>query len=741
MMRNTVMLQIIFICNLVINSALATEQEALKRNLLWDGHTELSEYSLPTRVEQIEFSELNISNPRLDGRRNLLTIGFGKRIDEAVIDSTLTLVVRVSPLLGDNMSQLLVSLNGETVAARRINRGPDDEIQRLNISLPARYFSHYNELTFELLAELPFGRCPLNSPNAWVELSGASKLSISKQQLRLDDELAFFPEPFFDRRDFNPVDLHLISAVTPSSERLEAMSIIASQFGVFANWRGLDIHYHNLEQQELQLPEAHSILFATRQELIERGFDEDKNDASIIITDNPQHPAYKLLIISGKTESELKQVAQALAVLDNTFSGAHATIQAREISSRPAYMAPRWLSTQRKVEFGELVDHPSELERRGYHPEPVNINLRLPPDLFTWQRYGIPLDLRFRYTPPAQLDESRLRVSINNQFVKSFPLDGKGSQSNSERVRVPLVSSLTEASRFQLPSFQLSTVNNLALEYSFQTHLGECSTEPARSTTGVIDASSTIDLRGYQHYIAMPDLHVFAKAGYPFTKYDDLSQTVIVLGSPQNQEEIVTLLSVVAQMSASTGHPATHLEVTFTNTFVAPTDKDVLLLGHKSFSSFIERFGDRQLRAQVGNARLTTRPGELLDTHALFFHPGNMGMILGFESPFAASRSVIAITAGDNAKLKRTREVLMSNELNDQVEGFLTVVTPSRVESLQPSAPYYIGQLRWWKRWTYHIAQHPVLVAFFALVAVVLVTMLIFLILARVAKRREEGNA
>lgn len=695
--------------------------------------------TLPTRTDTVSFRAMGMSNPRLDGRQNVQTLGFGSRIDETITAATLNLAIRTSPLLASNMSQLVVRLNGDIIGARAIGPSTQDQLAQLTFEINPSLFTHYNELSFELLAELEHGRCPLNSPNAWIEISAASELILHKQQLRMANELSFFPEPFFDRRDFNTASVNLVSAGPLDTERLKSLSIAASHFGVLSDWRGVDIDYYELTDQQ-EWPEGHAILFATHDELGQSdiALSSQHQNQSLIIQDNPAFPAYKLLIITGETSLDLKRVAQALALTENAFSGNTASLRAIDVTPRDSHLAPRWISTQRQVEFGELIDHPSELERRGYHPSPVNLNLRLPPDIFTWQRYGIPLDLRFRYTPPLQADESRLRVSVNGQFVQSYALDKSGQQSATERLRVPLVSDAREANRLQLPAFQLSTVNNLSLEYSFQTHLGECTTEPARSTTGVIDPNSTIDLRGYQHYTAMPNLHAFAKAGFPFTKYDDLSQTVAVIGSASNHQHIVTLLNTVASMSASTGYPAVLIDVQTADNGIAIGDKDVLLVGQQALDSFLEHFGDSTLRKQLQHSRFSLNEGQLTDSRAAFTHHGDSAAIVGFESPTSRSRSVVAITASNDSYLNQVRQILGSNELNESIDGFLTYITPARTESFETGQPYYVGELRWWHRWTYHIAQHPVLVAFFALLAVVMITLLIYLVLAQIAQRRQE---
>jgi len=89
---------------------------------------------------------------------------------------------------------------------------------------------------------------------------------------------------------------------------------------------------------------------------------------------------------------------------------------------RAAYDAPRWVRTDRPVKIGELLDDPAQLQGRGVAPQPMMVNLRLPPDLFTWNRSGVPVELKYRYTAPAARDNSVLTVSINNQLLRSYRL-------------------------------------------------------------------------------------------------------------------------------------------------------------------------------------------------------------------------------------------------------------------------------------------------------------------------------
>ncbi|HMO44310.1 MAG TPA: cellulose biosynthesis cyclic di-GMP-binding regulatory protein BcsB, partial [Phenylobacterium sp.] len=57
-------------------------------------------------------------------------------------------------------------------------------------------------------------------------------------------------------------------------------------------------------------------------------------------------------------------------------------------------------------------------------PGPVAVPFRLPPDLLFWPRTVAPLELRYRYPmgPWINREESRLDVSLNGQYLRSFRL-------------------------------------------------------------------------------------------------------------------------------------------------------------------------------------------------------------------------------------------------------------------------------------------------------------------------------
>lgn len=51
----------------------------------------------------------------------------------------------------------------------------------------------------------------------------------------------------------------------------------------------------------------------------------------------------------------------------------------------------------------------------------------------------------------------------------------------------------------------------------------------------VIGDDSTIDFSKYYHFIALPDLRVFANAGFPYSRMADLSDTLVVVPKAPTQ--------------------------------------------------------------------------------------------------------------------------------------------------------------------------------------------------------------
>jgi hypothetical protein len=90
----------------------------------------------------------------------------------------------------------------------------------------------------------------------------------------------------------------------------------------------------------------------------------------------------------------------------------------------------------------ELIQSNQELQLRGIVLDSVvRINTRMAPDLFTWHSQGVPMDLYYRYTPTNLSDRGSLDLGINDQFIRSYPLQAAQDESSGVRkMLLPLLS-------------------------------------------------------------------------------------------------------------------------------------------------------------------------------------------------------------------------------------------------------------------------------------------------------------
>ena len=154
--------------------------------------------------------------------------------------------------------------------------------------------------------------------------------------------------------------------------------MVASWFGALADYRSA--RFPVLQDD---LPMRHALVFATNAVKPAGLGLADVAGPSIRIIDHPRDPHFKLLVVMGRDESELRQAALGLVLGHAVLTGAEAAVRSVSVTPRPPYDAPRWLRSDRPVRFGELVDRPDALETHGRRPDPIRIVLRIPPDLLT----------------------------------------------------------------------------------------------------------------------------------------------------------------------------------------------------------------------------------------------------------------------------------------------------------------------------------------------------------------------
>ena len=693
----------------------------------------------------------------LRGTDGSATVTLAGHADELVTRAVLHLHYTYSPALIPAESHLKISVNDEIISVIPVTKENAGRNISQDFEIDPRLFADANRIKFELIGHYT-NECedPAHT-SLWSEISGASQLELTVLPLTLNNDLALLPQPFFSQQDFtSKLSVLFVFPAVPDKSTLNAAGMISSWLGKLAAWRGA-----RFPARLDTLPPGQAIVFATnsdRPSFLSK-YPKIEGPALEMMT-NPIDGHSKLLLVLGRDGNDQKIAAQALVLGNAALSGSR-TLISKAISEIPrqAYDAPNWVRLDRPVKFGELVASAQDLQASGHYPEPIRIGMRVPADLFTWHSRGVPVDLKYRYTPPIRASESRLRMSINDELVKTFNLLSSGEIEKS-RIRLPLLDDTLfgEAQEILLPSFKLGTSNEL--QFSFSTAYqkeGLCKDSVTDNVRAMIDADSTLDFRGFPHYAEMPNLNFFATSGFPFTKFADLSQTVVVMPDHPTTYDIETMLTLLGRMGESTGYPATQFKVANPNDGSLFKDADLLVIGSSLKQGELAKWEDALPSDINGAALRISQPKRSInflynwfnfetdpDTNVLAQQQlsgnGSLAAMLGFESPVSSKRSVVAVIAIQPDQLHLALDALEDGGLTNSIQGSAAFIHPNKAEGFLVGSTYYVGELPFLTSIWYPLANHPILLSILAIIAVLVFAFALWRTLKLLAAKRLKGE-
>lgn len=707
----------------------------------------------PLRDSQLAFSQLAPPPGTLSlrGTQPNGQIEFSVRSDEVVTKALLNLSYRPSPALLPTQSQLKVWLNDELVGLITLTQDQLGKENQTQLSVDPRFIADFNRVRLELVGHYT-NVCenPANS-TIWLDIGKASHLDLTLQKLPLKNDLSHFPEPFFDARDNRPLNLPMVFAARPNLQQQRAAAILASWFGSKAAWRGqrFPVLYNQLPAQQ------HAVVFATnahRPDFLKNLPPVEK--PTIEMVSQPDNPFEKMLLILGRDDNDLITAVEGIAQGELLLRGDTSTVESVQLlRPRQAYDAPNWVRTDRRTTFAELRQYENQLQSDGLQPAPVSLTLNLPPDLFLTRARGIDMDLIWRYTAPFRQDGSRLAVYLNNQFMQDYPLSSKQDEGK-QLLHIPLIQGLQDNSQeLTLPALRLGVVNQLRFDFDYAntfqggTADGRCETVTLPVHHAVVDGNSTIDFSGYRHYIEMPSLRAFANAGFPFSRYADLAQTVVLVQPEPETGEVSALLNALGNIGAQTGYPALRVQVSDDWNSAKTRDADLLMIGN--IPSDLR--DDAKINLLVDAARgwinaPTRQPaldsGSLTDSErqvesrTTIGSRGPMAAIAGFRSPFNDQRSVVALLADSPRAWTLLNDALLDSGKRAAIFGSASIIRESGVNSVRVGETYFVGHLPWWERLWNSLATHPGLMALFAVIVVVLFALMVWRLMRMVTRRR-----
>lgn len=603
---------------------------------------------------------------------------FGMTVTKVVSSASLKLHY-AAPLVKANEARLALNLNGTEIGNVPLMPGADEQAE---ITLPTDLLTTDNTLIFQLQ-----GTCQActRSHQAWVTIDGHSPVAFTGTKLAVPNDLALLPIPFFDVAGQRPWSLPVVFAERPDADALQAASIVASWIGIFSDFRGVRFPV-NLGE----LPAGNAIVLVLRNSALAARFSLPAQPGALIaVRDNPHDPYGKLLILSGEKPGDLLDAARALVTRNNYQSHTDAVhVYHVSLPIYSEYSAPRWLATDKPASIGTYTTA-DRLQLRGSGS--INVYFRLPPDLFLPAEQSVPLRLNYEYSGVAENADAGLHVRLNGQDVDTI------------RLR-PASATVHESEVVRIPTGRLKPyTNTLTIDFYF----GSDSSAKGRQYAA-IDRDSSLDLSALPHSVLLPRLELFGEAGYPFTKWPDLSGAAVVLPDRPSSADYEAVLDMAGFCGAQTGSPATGLTVTDAAHVESVRDKDLILLGNPASQRLLADWQDSMpvsLSAEGMHVNVVPTPNRLLHPELPFRErdwnrlsnlisegPRPEVMVEDFVSPLQSDRSVVAIAYFDKPDAIAT--LFMPASRQGPVYGGVTVSRDGRFESfLVGSQTYHSGHL------------------------------------------------
>ena len=648
-------------------------------------------------------------NIRLTGINNTQYLDFGVRADEIVSSATMDLAFTASPALIPVRSQINVYLNSQLQQSVPVTPEALGKLYRTKVTLDPKQIKSNNQITLEFVGHYQNICERPSSETLWLDVDAKSLLSLVKQKVKIANT-------FTNNESVIP----FVFAKAPDNETKKAAAILSSLVGKYTQWRGADfpVYYDRLPTN------GHFFVFATNSSRPSFLSDLPLADGpQIYMMDAPESRSDKMLVISGRDESDLIVAVKALASGDHVLIGDKLPIKDfKEAPDRQAYDAPNWVPIDETIAFSQIMQYPGQLTSRGYAPPAVHMPMSIAPDLYMVGTGGLDVNLKYRYTKPEGGDQAQLRMRINNYLVDSVNLSQQSSSGEREMrlpsFNGPLATSPSEA-------LALAAQNDLSFEVVYRRELSEGSPDNCKSVVLLphqmeIDPTSTLTLNGLFHYAEMPNLTLFTQSAYPYSVFADLSRTVAVIPKEASAEKVTTLLNTTARIAAVTGAVATKLSVVDQTTEAQLDGKDVLLIGEMPITlPDFKKDNAEQLQQAIAD---TLQGEEVLQPEEILFSPdGGVGAIVSLQSPFDSDRTVVALLSEGQAGSYLLNEQLKSPSSMATVSGSVVIINEQSMSDFKVGDSYTIGDLPWYHKIWQTMSNYPLLLVLCALVCAVLV--------------------
>jgi len=681
---------------------------------------ELRKVTEAEATDKITLKDMGVQGAlEMHGPHSYSSVGFVLSNSRVPKRAQINLAYHFNSMVLPRTATIRVMMNGTPIGEIK---APDAAMGRgeyaiASFGVPSDLLIRNNELTFEFTRGTALRLDTQNKAAVMASVGATSTLLVVGDRIPVRRDLSLLPMPLFDPDLQTTTTIPFVFLSTPTPKMLQAAGIVASWFGVQQSAK--PIHF---SVSIGVIPAGDVIVFSDHATDMPAAMRVPQGGASMSLKVNPSDPDGSVLALAGDDEDQLLQVARSLALMTVSHTEGPETIAAAGDVLRigdfqmPAVRklddAPRWLMTDRLKTL--FADRQASMTSNGSQPLPVYF--RLPPDLFYGENQNLNLKLSYRYNSLAVAEGSALRVYVNGALVTDTKLaPGSGTLDKTRAILLPVET---------LRPFG----NTMTMNFDFvPANPNDTGQNPERALKGDILRDSALDIRGLAHWAAMPNLELFANAGFPFTRLADLADTTVVMPAAPTPKEIALLLYLMSHFGTQTGYPALRVEVVGPDVALS-ADRDYLILGGVGDQPVFGRLEGSlpvSLNAagvHVNQALLGRLNGVMRLLQGLRVWQRLRGtqselpsndegipdlMIEGLESPAGRGRSMVLVALQSDDVVDRFAEVFQERSQSSDISQSVSLLRKAGFTSYgMPTPGYHVGSISWYTLMRIWLAEH-----------------------------------
>ena len=708
---------------------------------------------IPGNVSSITVAQMG--QPRgimLSGGQLQAGIDFTLPADQVITNAQLFLNLKVSPAMAARNTTLQLMMNGQPLGTVPLGSA-DSDVSNYQLEVPAAMVVSSNNISFKIndgdallcLRDL--------SDKYQVTIMPNTRLDLEGQQLNIGSDLSHFPRPFFDSMQMTPASVEFAFPSKTRPEQVSAAALVASWLGIEADYRG--ISFNTLNDK---LPEKNGILIGKPGEHIGGLILPETQKPMLQIIDNPGNPVYKLLLVVGNSDQQLRAAAWRLTQGKFNLQTASTTVENQAIPVSKAYDAPRWITTGRPVRLSELMRKDQSLTATGIWHDSLSVAFRAAPDLFLWDGDTIPVKIGYRFPIENWIDEERsyLSLTLNGTFLYNLPVNKQGALETLWRKVGG--DARQEEYNLALEPYLIYGDNQLSLYFNIQTkETAPCGVLLNNNIKSRISEDSWIDLSKTRHFTLLPNLSYFVGASFPFSRFADYARTVLLLPENPSETEISTLLNMAARSGNATGTSLNSNTVMFgvptaganllrleqshvlSVSTINQSTFNRTLLAQSPFTSNEHSFGvrERSVWQKIQHWIEGDWSSKGIAADRYFSSNEAWRGFVSFRSQWNPEYFVVMAIGSTDEQLSRLQTDLSSARINAGIRGDAAIITDENgVRSFRVGQQFPSGQMPWYMMVVWYANQHSALLAILGLLFASIIGLSLYALLKKRAHKR-----